>query len=59
MGVAIITVHLHRNKTFIKTELDSRNWSITVIDMVMILLRGIWSIWGHWNRKRWDNLNVV
>jgi hypothetical protein len=52
MKVHMVIVSPHgKKKTLTKTEVDSRNCSITMIDMTIILPKGIWNIWEHWTRK--------
>ena len=38
-------VAIHSNETLPKTEVGTRDWGIAVIDLMMLLIGGMW-IWG-------------
>jgi hypothetical protein len=47
MRVALVMVSAHISKTLTKTEVGTRDCSISVIDLTMLLFAGM-RIWGLW-----------
>ena len=48
--VALVMVSLHSNKTQTKTEVSTKDWSIPMIGLTMLLFGRMWVL-GLWIRK--------
>jgi hypothetical protein len=50
IGVVVVMVSLHSNKTLRKTEVGTKDYGISVVSLTMVLFGEMW-IWGFWIRK--------